>query len=418
MATFKIVLDKRRKREKDKFHLSVRVSNSRDITYLHLDQLMTTKEYDVIFKKQVFDKNILAVKEKFEKYANRAHMVYQIVVPYDKIEFRKIFYDKDYDFDKVTTQAQKEQGSIKFLFKNSVNGKRDTNQIGLSTADNYRTALNNLIKFQKELTYKDITSDFLYKLEGWYLREEKGSKKNSVASVGNLMRCLKSVLKYNMKKKVIPPTYDYPFNDYKIPTYTPAKRVISIEEIQKIVDLKEFDNDWEIYARDIWLLLYRMNGINFVDLLKLKWEDKKGDYFEFFRHKTRRTRRSNIRPLRIKVTDKIQELLDRIGDKESPFVLGQMSHTDYEESYLVNRNRKVKAKVNKFLKPIAKRLNLSMSLDVSLARDCYANTLKRANVNALKISENMNHSDPRTTTLHYLDNFEQDDLDDANDAVL
>jgi hypothetical protein len=150
----------------------------------------------------------------------------------------------------------------------------------------------------------------------------------------------------------------------------------------------------------------------------LRWEDRKGEHFEFFRHKTRRTRRSNIRPLRIKVTEKIQEILDKIGDKESPFVLGQMSHTDYEESYLVNRNRKVKAKVNKYLKPIAKRLNLSMSLDVSLARDCYANTLKRANVNALKISENMNHSDPRTTTLHYLDNFEQDDLDDANDAIL
>lgn len=418
MATLKIVLDKRKKFEKDKFHLSVRVSNAKDITYLHLNCLMTQKEYDIYFRKQSFDKNILAVKEKFEKYTHRAHMVYQIVIPYNKVKFREIFYDKDYDFDKVTTQAQKEQGAIRFLFDNCVNGKRETNQIGLSTADNYRTALNNLIRFQKDLSYKDITSDFLYKLEGWYLREEKGSKINSVASVGNLMRCLKSVLKYNIKKKVIPATYDYPFNDYKIPTYTPAKRVISIEEIQKIVDLKDFDNYWEEYARDVWLLLYRLNGINFVDLLKLKWEDKKGGHFEFFRHKTRRTRRSNIRPLRIKVTDKIQELLDKIGDKESTFVLGQLSHTDYVESYLVNRNRKVKAKVNKYLKPIAKRLNLSMSLDVSLARDCYANTLKRANVNALKISENMNHSDPRTTTLHYLDNFEQDDLDDANDAIL
>ena len=30
----------------------------------------------------------------------------------------------------------------------------------------------------------------------------------------------------------------------------------------------------------------------------------------------------------------------------------------------------------------------------------------------------MNHSDPRTTTLHYFDNFDQDTLDDANDVLL
>lgn len=30
----------------------------------------------------------------------------------------------------------------------------------------------------------------------------------------------------------------------------------------------------------------------------------------------------------------------------------------------------------------------------------------------------MNHSDPRTTTLHYLDNFDQEVLDEANEAVL
>jgi hypothetical protein len=59
-----------------------------------------------------------------------------------------------------------------------------------------------------------------------------------------------------------------------------------------------------------------------------------------------------------------------------------------------------------------------MSLDISLAMDSYANTLKRAGTNPLKISENMNHSDPRTTTLHYLDNFDQDALDDANDVLL
>ncbi|MFM1775521.1 MAG: hypothetical protein RJA53_1131 [Bacteroidota bacterium] len=51
-----------------------------------------------------------------------------------------------------------------------------------------------------------------------------------------------------------------------------------------------------------------------------------------------------------------------------------------------------------------------------MARYAYANTHKRAGTNPLLISENMNYSDPRTTTLHYLDNFELDSDIDVYDV--
>ena len=46
-------------------------------------------------------------------------------------------------------------------------------------------------------------------------------------------------------------TYEYPFNDYKIPNFVPPKRVISNDEIQKILDCTDFKNVWDEYARDI-----------------------------------------------------------------------------------------------------------------------------------------------------------------------
>ena len=61
---------------------------------------------------------------------------------------------------------------------------------------------------------------------------------------------------------------------------------------------------------------------------------------------------------------------------------------------------------------------MKRSLYISLARDAFANTHKRAGTNPLKISECMNYSDPRVITLHYLDNFDQGTLDDANDVIL
>lgn len=217
---------------------------------------------------------------------------------------------------------------------------------------------------------------------------------------------------------MIPITYEYPFSQYKIPDFKPPKYVISNNQIQAIIDCKEFDDLWEEYARDVWVLQYRMNGINFIDLLKLRWDQKIGNHFILTRHKTRRTRRNNIRQIQIFISEKIQSSLDKIGDKNSKFVLGQINMEDYNETYLMNRNKKLKTKINYYLKKVGKRLNLSMSLDISMARDAYANTLKRANVNPLKISENMNHSDPRTTQMHYLDMFDQDTLDDANDSIL
>ena len=51
--------------------------------------------------------------------------------------------------------------------------------------------------------------------------------------------------------------------------------------------------------------------------------------------------------------------------------------------------------------------SFDLLLMTPLTGDAYANTLKRAIVNPLKISENMNHSSPITKTLHYLDQFEQ-----------
>jgi hypothetical protein len=115
---------------------------------------------------------------------------------------------------------------------------------------------------------------------------------------------------------------------------------------------------------------------------------------------------------------KIQKLLDRIGDKESPFVIGQIKQVNYTPQYLLDRNKKLKGRYNSHLKRLGKRLGLTLSLDISMARDAYANTHKRAGTNLLRISESMNHSDPRTTTLHYLDNFEMDSDVDINDVLL
>ena len=419
MATFKIIIDKRHKLENDKFHLTLRVINKTDVVYLKLGASMTIKEYEKYFVKISYSKEIDEVRKKFEKYINRAKKIFSTIQPYDSKILRKKFLDVNFNPDKIVTEEQIKMGSVNYLFKNYIKVKTESKEIGLSYAELLKGTLNNLNKFRTGLTYEDITPEFLHSFEHWYLhKDELESKRNSLASFGGLCRNIKAVINYHRKKKIIPVTYEYPFDDYKIPNFVPPKKVITNAEIQKIIDCTEFENVMEEYARDIWEMLYRLNGINFIDLLKLRWDNIQGNKFVFYRHKTLKTRRNNIRPIEVVINPKIQKLLDRIGDKESPFVIGQIKQVNYTPQYLLDRNKKLKGRYNSHLKRLGKRLGLTLSLDISMARDAYANTHKRAGTNLLRISESMNHSDPRTTTLHYLDNFEMDSDVDVNDVLL
>ena len=43
--------------------------------------------------------------------------------------------------------------------------------------------------------------------------------------------------------------------------------------------MNDFDNDTQRIVRDIWLVQFYCNGVNFKDLIKLKWSDRSGNFF-------------------------------------------------------------------------------------------------------------------------------------------
>ena len=406
MATFKLVIDKRLPVGAT-YPLSVRVSHQRKNVYLSLNKFLTVKQFEQVFVKKSFDEKTKKFIDDCEEYVERAKNIFTKLKTFEPASFRKAFYDKKFD---VTIDDENDL-SIKTLYKKYLDIGYNSGRLSLGTKDAYGYDSRSLLKFKPDLNVLEVTPEFLSSFETWYLKDG-----NSLATVGSIMRSLRCIINYFIKEEIIPNSYKYPFRKYQIPDYTPPKLVITNEEIQSIVDFKDFDDVMEEYARDIWLLLYRMNGINFIDLMKLRWDMITGNHFVFIRHKTRKTRRNNIRPIKVGITDKIQSVLNKIGDKESPFVLGLLND-GYDEVYLKNKTKKFRGKINSNLKKISKKLNLSVSLDISLARDSYANTLKRANINTLKISEQMGHSDPKTTSRHYLDMFDQDTLDEVNDSI-
>jgi integrase len=111
------------------------------------------------------------------------------------------------------------------------------------------------------------------------------------------------------------------------------KQVLKESEIKSVIDLSEFKSEEDKFARDVWVLLYRLNGANFADLLRLRWNQIDGDYIFFTRKKTESTRRNNKKRITVPLTDKLLDSISRVGDKSSPFLLGKLTKGYTEETF-------------------------------------------------------------------------------------
>jgi integrase len=82
-----------------------------------------------------------------------------------------------------------------------------------------------------------------------------------------------------------------------------------------------------------------------------------------------------------------------------------------------NRITKISKEVNKDLKEIALKAEIDFNITFYVARHSWATILKRSGVSTSVISEAMKHDTERTTQI-YLDSFENDILDEANENLL
>jgi hypothetical protein len=94
------------------------------------------------------------------------------------------------------------------------------------------------------------------------------------------------------------------------------------------------------------------------------------------REKTKSTTRGNPQVIRIPITEKLNRYLGKIGNKESPYVLGFLKE-NLMESTVLNKKCKVGKLINRNLIELGERLGLSVRLTTKLTRGTYATSLKK-----------------------------------------
>ena len=116
------------------------------------------------------------------------------------------------------------------------------------------------------------------------------------------MRTLRAI--YNKAIKAGQAEKDgYPFKHYTIKTAKTRKRVISMESIQKIKELKLPKKSALNYDRNVFLTCFYLRGMPYIDLCHLKMSNIIDGRIQYERQKT-------SQPLDIKIPELLMPLID------------------------------------------------------------------------------------------------------------
>lgn len=390
MATFNIKLDTRNKLKDDRFNLVIRVFEENTFVDLKIERL-TERQYYQIFIKNVTDPKSVEFRRRTNELKSFVEELYHQIGYLNKDRLREHFYSR--------SNRPKKSLLLRDLFEFYIaNSKKK-----LKTVKRYQYTLNVLEKYKSNLLATDITVDFLNEFE-----RDRIKKKITPATISGNLRDLRSIINFfTHKEPLLPDNYKYPFGKggYSIKSSFSTKKVLSANEINRILDFSS-DNDQLVYARDIWELLFRCNGINFIDAFLMKWEYIQGDYIVFYRRKTENTRRNNVKPIEIPLDPSIISIIEKWGDKNSSYVFGLMKE-EKDETYMYNKVAKLKKKINRSLRTVSSILELSLPLTIKTARETYATTLLRGGISKDQIGEMLGHSNSIVTE-HYLAGLEKE----------
>jgi integrase/recombinase XerD len=156
---------------------------------------------------------------------------------------------------------------------------------------------------------------------------------------------------------------------------------------------------------------YFSNGLNMIDLCKLKEKDiektDNGVSIDFTRTKTQGTKVHSIK-IRVELTPDALDVINKFGNKdrkEDDFIFPYFNslkslngkERNEEERKIVGY---VTRNLNRQLKYISKELELTFDLTSGIARHTYATVLKNEGLSPSKIGPTMGHTNAKTTEIY------------------
>ncbi|WP_295810836.1 site-specific integrase [uncultured Apibacter sp.] len=209
-----------------------------------------------------------------------------------------------FSFDALSNRLNKGvSDTLNTLFKNKIEILRANEQIG--TAVYYQNVLTSIEKFNGgNIPITSVSTDWLKWYEKFML-----DKDNSYTTIGMHSRAIRTMMNEAKKVDVIK-INQYPFGKgkYEIPTNESRKMALTLQQIKQVISYTDGNEATERY-RDLWFFSYLCNGINFTDMLQLRYSNIHNGEITFRRAKTIRTSKVKIDTC-LTAQDKYKALLD------------------------------------------------------------------------------------------------------------
>jgi len=287
----------------------------------------------------------------------------------------------------------------------------DLNKAGRTgNARAYNDVYNSFFKFQKNknIVFREITPTLLDKYET-YLR----GNKNTDGGIGVKMREIRALFNDAIKKGVVDEKY-YPFKVYKVSKLKGKgiKKALTRDEMKLMEAIDTDENPHLIDAKNYMLFSYYMGGMNFVDIMKLTWENIQGDRILYIRSKTKGR-------FSVKTLAPVKKIIAyyRAQNRVTEYVFPILLKDKLTPMQIENRKHKTLSKFNKQLQEIAKIQGIEQNVTSYVIRHSFATNLKFAGISTDLIGESMGHHDVSVTNA-YLKEFEDDVIDDAMAKLL
>ena len=385
-----LYLDKRRVIDRVLYPVTLRVTHFRTSRFYVLKGFkFTEKEYVRLFSRKA-TRAEKAIRLKMEEEVSRAQEIVDNMnngFSFDAFK-RLLRADKDNAIRPQTVQDY-------FRLKISLSK--------YSTGKTYTSVMNSVISYDPRVSFHKITSTWLKRYEKWILKSG-----NTYTTVGVYMRHLRHIVNMAIDDGVIKMS---PFGAkkglYQIPSSKPSHRALTKEQISILYKYTS-DSPQENYYLKYFLFSYFCSGMNMIDIANLKYQDIEKDYFTFVRRKTRDTSK-NVPEARIFMSPPVKQIIAEIGVKSTmpgdfifPILTRGMSE---EEEYRVVRQH-IK-QVNKYIKRIARKLDIEENITTYWARHTFSTVSLLEGAPLEYISEQLTHQNITTTTT-YIDSFKDD----------
>jgi integrase/recombinase XerD len=353
-----------------------------DVYYHSTGESMFKEEFDKLYtSKALKDRrdNLIAVVDKATSIINQRPSI-------SKTDFAYLMEEKG-NYESV-------QGLLETL-------KTRANEKGqISTRNIIGTVITSLTEFKGKISLGDLDSNTLEKYEEWLI--EKGLSYNTV---GFYTREIRKMFRWAIDELQIIHPSKYPFGRRKFIPPASTARKIALNEAQKNLMMTYVAEDpFTQRSVDFWKLSYLLSGMNFKDILLLKWRnlvDEMGMRLILINREKTSDRKRDKTKIEIPVIDEAMEIIKKYSRPSlnpDAYLFETMDGVTTEEQIHNRKNRFIKF-TNAHVKKACESMGIPVVTTYS-ARHTFAYIMKIKSVPIALRKEMMGHEDERTTAAY------------------